>query len=198
MNTIETNIDIFKKWVKDNAHSMYSLLRDGASDQELIALEQHIAANLPEPFKAFYRIMDGQTESNEGCFKGKNFLNIEGIISEYDTWNELLNDGIFKDEDGPFISDPDKGVKNDWWNPLWIPITADGSGNNLCIDLDPAIGGTKGQIITMFHDSAYRCIEAVSFDIWFDQYVNDLVNGKYEYSENMGIMDKGLLARIRS
>ena len=49
-----------------------------------------------------------------------------------------------------------------WWNPKWIPLTADGGGNGKMIDLDPTGNGTAGQIIQMWHDDPIRSKEADS------------------------------------
>ena len=34
-------------------------------------------------------------------------------------------------------SDPDVGIRNNWWNDKWIPITYDGAGKHDCLDLAP-------------------------------------------------------------
>ena len=86
---------------------------------------------------------------------------------------------------------PDKGIKNDWWNDSWIPITYDGSGNHYCLDLDPTEEGIYGQIIRMWHDDAERTLVANSFKEWIVDYKDKLVSGQMVYSEDyFGIIDK--------
>jgi cell wall assembly regulator SMI1 len=62
-------------------------------------------------------------------------------------------------------------VRDDWWNPRWIPFTHDGGGNHLCLDLDPAEGGAVGQVISMWHDSGERAVQGHSFGEWFGRWL---------------------------
>jgi cell wall assembly regulator SMI1 len=115
-------------------------------------------------------------------------LSIDEIIRQWEKWDSLLEQ--FHDEDGPYTSDPDEGVKNSWWNPLWVPFTHDGSGNHICIDLDPDTKGTWGQVIQMWHDSGYRQLYANSFTAWLDDYIKGLETGKFVYAKDWGLVDK--------
>ncbi|WP_156441033.1 SMI1/KNR4 family protein [Burkholderia sp. ABCPW 14] len=49
-------------------------------------------------------------------------------------------------------SETDQVIKDDWYNLKWIPFTHDGSGIRLCLNLDPAEGGTLGQVVRIWHD----------------------------------------------
>jgi len=69
---------------------------------------------------------------------------------------------------------------------LWIPITANGSGDNYCIDLDPTDEGQKGQIIRMWHDDPQRELVSSSFRQWIYDYIADLENNVYEASDDIG------------
>jgi cell wall assembly regulator SMI1 len=51
---------------------------------------------------------------------------------------------------------PDHGVRAKWFHDKWLPIAEDGGGNFVCIDLDPAPGGTAGQIVEFRHDDSAR------------------------------------------
>jgi cell wall assembly regulator SMI1 len=97
-----------------------------------------------------------------------------------------LGDGIFDDN----ISDPEDGVKNDWWNPLWVPFTFDGSGNHTCIDLDPAPNGSVGQVIRMWHDAPCGELYASSFTEYISNYILGIETGKYVYAKGWGLVDK--------
>ena len=35
-------------------------------------------------------------------------------------------------------------VKAEFWNVNWLPIASDAGNNYLCVDFDPALGGSKG------------------------------------------------------
>lgn len=80
------------------------------------------------------------------------------IAEEWLIWEDLrINDfdprGLTCSPEGPIRRDH-------WWNSAWIPFAADGTGNFLCIDTDPARGGSNGQIITMWHDDDRRNVVA--------------------------------------
>lgn len=160
-------------------------LNEGATDENLNLLEKTINAKLPESFKEFYKIHDGQS-GGPGMFDCEEFLSIDRIIDEYSIWKKLLDQNKLQG-----TSNPDEGIKNNWWNSLWIPITYDGSGNHYCLDLDPSEEGHYGQIIRMWHDDSERTLEADSFLEWVTTYKENLESGQFVYSEEYyGIIDK--------
>ncbi|MEC3906133.1 SMI1/KNR4 family protein [Tamlana sp. 2201CG12-4] len=161
---------------------MKNELNPPASKQNIEKLEHTIGAELPEEYINFLMIHNGQNSDSEGLINVEELLSIERIIQEWKVWKELLDSGDFSG----YESDPNKGIKNDWWNDKWIPITHDGGGNHYCIDLDPALGGSSGQIIRMWHDSEERELIAHSFKEWITKYINDLEKGQYVYSEDWG------------
>jgi len=172
----------FENWISKNASHLTSSLNDPATEDQISKLEKTIQEKLPKEYIEFLKLHNGQNRESEGLISTEELLSIERVIEEWVVWKALLEKGDF---DGS-QSSPDKGIKSDWWNPKWIPITYDGSGNHFCIDIDPDNGGKKGQIIRMWHDSAEREFIANSFNEWFNNYVTDLEKGKYVYSEDWG------------
>ncbi len=166
-------------------------LNDGVTDGEVENLEKIINAKLPTDFTAFYKIHNGQTTGSAGLIECEELLSFERILDEWQIWKDLLDSKNFEDNNGAFTSTPDTGIKNNWWNALWIPITYDGSGNHYCLDLDPTNQGNYGQIIRMWHDNAQRSWVANSFNEWITVYNDKLVGGQLVYSEDyFGIIDK--------
>jgi len=162
-------------------------LNDGATDHEVGVLEKLITVKLPADFIEFYKTHNGQKTGSAGLIECEELLSIERIIDEWKVWKDLLDNKDFEDN----TSTPDKGIKNDWWNALWIPITYDGSGNHYCLDLDPTDQGSYGQIIRMWHDDPERSLEAASFKEWITAYKDKLIGGQLVYSEDyFGIIDK--------
>lgn len=98
-------------------------------------------------------------------------------------WKELLDGGDFAgiNSDG----DGDK-VRDDWWNPAWIPLTNSGAGDHHCLDLAPGPEGTPGQIIEMWHDLGDRTLVADSFRAWLTEFVDDLEAREYVLSIEYG------------
>lgn len=117
-----------------------------------------------------------------GLLDNTEFLSTTAIFDQWLVWKDLLDGGQFKG----IASEPDPGIKDDWWNAKLIPFTYNGSGDHYCLDLDPAEGGSNGQVITMWHDMGDRNIQGKSFTLWFSNYVNAVLDGKYAYSEEYG------------
>jgi cell wall assembly regulator SMI1 len=182
--SIELVLDKIAPEIKDN-------LNDGVTDADVLQLEEEIKAKLPIEFVDFYKVHNGQTSESAGFMECEEFLSFERILDEWGKWKYLLDRNAFEENNKPITSDPDTGIKNNWWNPLWIPITYDGSGNHYCLDLDPTSEGNYGQIIRMWHDDASRSLIATSFKEWITDYSNKLNSGQLVYSENdFGIIDK--------
>ncbi len=182
---------LVKKYSAAAAELELSFVNAGASEADFAELEQTLGYALPEEFKELYRVANGEADDIYGVFAGDEWLSIERIIDEYDIWQALHADGSFQNDDGSdFGCQPeDAGIKPDfWWNPKWIPLTADGSGNGKMIDLDPAEQGRVGQIIQMWHDDAAREKEAASLREFLQNYVRDLEAGLYVLDAEFGLI----------
>ena len=56
-----------------------------------------------------------------------------------------------------------------------------GSGDFLVVDLDPARGGTRGQIVAAWHDMAERVVVAESWADWLHQFADALEAGRWSW-----------------
>ena len=149
-----------KFWIEANAPHLLNYLAPGASIQDIQDVEIKLNIKFSEAFKEFYMIHNGQTDESECLIYEQKILSLKRIVDEWQVWTDLLDIGELDDDDGNLsTSEPDPGVKNDWWNPKWIPITSNGCGDNFCIDMDPDIDGHFGQIISMYHDIVWRKLE---------------------------------------
>ncbi len=183
-------------WLKVNAPKVFDRLQPGASDSVIEAVENALSIQFPEDVKASYRIHNGQqTIYDYGLIPdAQEFLSLDRVQAEWAVWKELLNQGQLVGK-----SEPGLGIKSDWWNARWIPLTWDGDGNHYCLDLDPAEGGTVGQIIRMIHDDSYRELLAPSFHSWLEDYAAKLESGEYVFSEKHfpGIVSLELLEHFK-
>ncbi|GAB3639061.1 hypothetical protein GCM10027422_46520 [Hymenobacter arcticus] len=170
----------FEAWLAVSAPQLLTELNAGATDAELGELATTLGTELPADFLAFYRIHNGQKTEASGLFDGEELLSVPRMLDEWTIWNDLLKGGDFEGA----ASMPDAGVRADWWNPLWLPLTHDGAGNHCCLDLSPAPGGACGQIIRMWHDADERTLLASSFTEWITRYVTALEAGEYVFSED--------------
>lgn len=170
---------------------------EGATEADFEALEHTIKAKLPEDFKAFYRIHNGQTDKYVGLFYSSALLPINEIIHNWKHSYRFLQEvqknprRIF----GSHVDDADfeestqkdwqdaKEIQDVWWHPLWIRFTDDTCGDGYSVDLAPTSEGQMGQIIWYFHDDK-SFWEAPSFSKWIEEYVEALEKGEYVYSQD--------------
>jgi ankyrin repeat protein/cell wall assembly regulator SMI1 len=144
-------------------------LRKAASKENLSKVEQVLGLSLPEEFKEFYLLHDGQKADAApmvppgACGEdGYRLLPLREALAEWRRWKKLTDMGEFRG----MKSGPDKGVRDDWWSPGWVPFADNGRGDLLCLDMAPAPGGRRGQIITMNHASTKRERLAPSLAHW--------------------------------
>ena len=171
----------FEGWLSSNWPEGLSCLNPPASDDQIAQLESKLGFKLPADYIDCLKVHNGQT-GFAGVLDGMEFLSCDEVLSQWRVWKELLDCGDFNDN----VSEPDEGVKNDWWNTKWIPFTHNGGGDHLCLDLDPAPTGTVGQVISMWHDMDAREWKAISFAEYFEEYVAGVLAGKYIYDEAYG------------
>ncbi len=175
MKAIWNRIDI---WLAANLPEVLNSLQPGSTDQAISETEAFLGVTFPSDIRDSYKIHDGQLSESPGFLGGWEFLSLDNIRDQWNVWKELLDDGAFEG----LKSEPNGPIQDDWWDPKWIPLTYDGSGNHHCLDLNPAQGGDLGQIITMWHDDPTRSMVASSFRAWLEQFAHDLEIGEYVYS----------------
>ncbi|HQU56338.1 MAG TPA: SMI1/KNR4 family protein [Chitinophagaceae bacterium] len=183
----------FENWIELHAPFLIDELNPGASQAEIDKFETLIGKKLPKEFVEFYMIHNGQRK--ERCPK-YGFIDHEelfslGVVGEqWSIAKQALDEKYFEDENGKIFSLPDKGIKNDWWNPCWIPFVGDFCGHYICLDLDPSEDGFIGQVIEFNHDNEIRELLAPAFIEWFSNYVRKLESGEMVYSKKWGIVNK--------
>lgn len=131
-------------------------LQPGASEQELRRLEETLGVTLPEEFKSFYSVYNGQIWNSgvEPVIINLYFSLIAEII---DNWTFLQKEF---DPDNDLEPEIGEELKQVLWHSKWIPIAENGAGDYLCIDTDPSEKGKIGQILYYYHDWGNRSIEA--------------------------------------
>lgn len=188
---METLWNRIKAVLQEIAPELLKQLNPGISQKEIEILEAAIGTKLPEDMVAFYKVHNGQDRESAGLINGEELLSLERVYDEWFVWKDLSDNGTFEEDKVAFRSEPENGIKNDWWNPKWIPVTYNGSGDHICIDLDPAAEGKKGQMIRMWHDARERSLESGSFKEWIENYVHLLESGQMVYDEDyFGIYNK--------
>jgi cell wall assembly regulator SMI1 len=170
----------FEEWLQENYKEGINDLNSPITDQEIIELEKGLGFSVAKDLIEILKIHNGQKGNASWLFEGQEFLSSHRILEEWKVWQNLLDSGDFDDN----ISDEvDSVIKNNWWNSMWVPFTYDGMGNHYCIDMNPTELGDKGQIITVWHDTAERKLLNSSFYLWFESYITKLIAGDFIYSK---------------
>lgn len=145
----------------------------GASDRALASLEKHVGQELPEDFKAFYRVHDGQGRKAFGLVFGLELLSLRRIKQEWDNWKRVGED--INPELARLMSSEPKGcVKPLYVNLKWIPFTTDQTGTHLGIDFDPDRKGVVGQVIAFGRNENKKKVLARSFRDYIHLFVTQL------------------------
>jgi len=158
-------------------------LNNGATKKALRKLETLCRVSLPDDFKVSYLLHDGQNSGQESLIRegvftkeGYVLMPLEYIVAEWKSWKELETNGEFSGQE----SVPDGGIQPVWWHPAWISFASNGGGDSLCIDMAPANNGTKGQVISMNHETAQRQLIAKSLTEFLSKLADHLAEDAAE------------------
>jgi cell wall assembly regulator SMI1 len=181
----------FEIWMSAHAPHLPAGLQDGATPRQIARAEAALQVRLPKDVVESYLIHDGQSHPEcfalyEGAlFNGSLLLPLETMVKHWSVLKELHDRGGFEG----IRSHPDGPIRDDWWNPLWIPLTANSSGDHpVCVDLAPAKGGKRGQVISWWHADSERILLGPSFRRWFASYIDAVEAGEYVYSDEYGAL----------
>ncbi|HSC79399.1 MAG TPA: SMI1/KNR4 family protein [Chitinolyticbacter sp.] len=153
-------------------------LRPGASESDILSLEQHLGIFLPDAVKQFLLVHDGQ--DGPGLFYGQEFLSVSGIRQQWDNWRSI--DEVEMNEDcADFMgSDPEGVIKPMYCNRAWIPLTHDWGGNHIGLDFDPGALGKSEQIIAFGRDEDIKQLRAETFDAFLASFESWLARAKWD------------------
>lgn len=175
-----------ESWIKINAPELYSDLLPGASEKEILTVEENINVKLPADVRLSFSIHNGQLGSAAPLIGDWQLISLEVVFKRWKVLKDLYDSGEFQG-----IWCKTKGsVQSKWWIPSWIPIAYNGAGDYKCIDMNPAEGGKVGQIISFWHALDKREVLVESFRDWLQDFAGDLENGRYEYKDGKLILSK--------
>ena len=188
--TVDEAWDRIETWLKANAPTWKPLL-SGATDAQVAKAEKALGLKLPVEVKASYRRHNGSDDhgffpDHAGADVSWYLLPLSAMVGEAEEWAELLDDGDF-DDSKPTA---DRGVRREAWNKKWVPFAGNGGGDCWCLDLAPAAGGTRGQVICVSHEMAPREVLAKSFREWLGAFAVALEAGAYRYEEGEGLVPR--------
>jgi cell wall assembly regulator SMI1 len=146
--------------------------------------------DLPAVVRESYLAVDGQeAESSAGCpeglFFGLTLLPLEDVLEEWRFWRDVDEDpttGANPRLQEVMRSLPPNWIRLQYSQRGWIPLIADKAGNYIGVDLNPAEGGSVGQVIVFGRDFDTKVVlwkgdGPAGWAKWLASFVDDLENG---------------------
>ena len=185
--------DIWNRILKTLASDWPSLVKttkEPVSVESWTDFEDSIGALLPESFKQFYAVRNGE-ETNLygvpcGLIFGQHLLSQANIFSQWKVWNEIVEESSEEELAEDFMDSQSVipgAIKETYANSKWIPFTCDQNGNHVGIDLDPDVKGVSGQIISFGTDVELKHVLAPSFGKFIDWFLAQLESGNYLFEK---------------
>lgn len=154
----------------------------GIADAKFVEAEKHFGFSVPADFKKSYARHNGSNYVSIFAIFGLGYwMPLPDVVSDWEGMTTLLESGVF--EDPGFVSHPKGPIRKDHWNRKWVPFTCAHTGDFLAIDLAPAKGGKKGQIIYWWHEVGAVTVVAESFTDLICQFASQLERGIYTFNE---------------
>ncbi|HMU74167.1 MAG TPA: SMI1/KNR4 family protein [Elusimicrobiota bacterium] len=194
----ERVLDAWKRieiWLARRAPDALATLNPPASQTEMAAAEKEMGLWFPADLRASLLRHDGQTKAVPAAFpQGLAALSVKGILEswktrthrlgamlgdrdDFDGWRKSIAQGVM------FVGGP---VKARLADPRWIPI-ADSNGDVFWfVDLDPAPGGTPGQVIEVDPEGTTWEVLSPSLADHLTRYADALEKGDYTADPQFG------------
>jgi cell wall assembly regulator SMI1 len=163
-------------WFEENAPEKLDDLEPPATDEEIAATEKRLGFPLPDSLRTFYSLQNGTIEFGV-------FPSLETDDMPYGPMpleHIKIFDDIMEDEEIIEFDVRDPQIRPQYWNPRWIPFATNGGGDYHVCDLDPAEGGTVGQIFEWRHETSELLLIAPSLEAALDDILEGLESGRYE------------------
>ena len=193
---IEFVLERFINTLQEYAPQMLKRLRTKATKKSIDTLEKRLQFSFPENFKQLHRTFDGQEPDTTFFFGRHTFVAINEIEPLQQEWLNFVLTHYGKNWQQVTMPSVPKGVvKNQLYNPKWLPIISVRIGDEdkdeilsyICTDLDNDSEGTYGQImaIVIAKDLTKCSITILADDLqdWFDYFIRNIKNGLFQYDE---------------
>lgn len=180
-------------WIERYAPpAFFPLYQRPAPPESIARAEQAIGVAFPPLLHDVLLFADGATDHGPSILDAFKLMTVDDIVSTHRFLSEEFPDGRNMERDDDERVDAGKGVQPCWWSPRWIPFMRNGGGDYLCVDQDPARGGYAGQVVTYYHDEAYRPRIAADISDMFARVADGLDTGTYKFdAENEMIYEVG-------
>ena len=190
---MEENIKKFLNIILEEATPLIATLNKGVGAAQIMDFERDMGVCLPEDVKTLYQNFNGQKNRENVFFiDGLRWLPMEEIKEKQQDWLRILEkqpnwEELSFDEEEAIDMGWDKAIKNQFYNPKWLPFLTDGS-RFMFIDLDPDTNGVYGQIgeidlvLGSISDSFMDIVDNSLLE-WFESLNEDIDEGIVFYDE---------------
>jgi cell wall assembly regulator SMI1/predicted DNA-binding WGR domain protein len=141
-------------WLQGNAPMLATKMNAGAKPGTIAEAERTLGVEFPDAVRASYAVHNGSGIMS--LFPSGDYLSLEDMLSQYKVWKELVDEGLWDEEE----SEPEGPIQKVHYHLKWIPLTHNGGGDHTLIDLAPAKGGKVGQLIDFGHEGGPEGIAA--------------------------------------
>jgi cell wall assembly regulator SMI1 len=190
-----------KEWLKNNSEQTLEHLNGHASNSDISKVEAETGLSLPEAFKEFLRIHNGEDGETWLALlgDGNQLLSCQSIINQYKLDQEIgqniydpqmENIEFWKDRIKSNVLFVKGAVKPLMLHPKWLPITCMNGDVFRYLDFDPAPSGISGQVIEVNPEGCRYQVLASSFEDLLDKYLSQLLSGAFEIVDDGYIMTK--------
>lgn len=160
--------------------------KPGASLEEIHATEQEIGLTFPDSLRESYLIHNGDPQWIRTHPTG-GLLSLDEIVKTWKMHEHAVEEGYTIDSD---YVNCDSRIRRVGWDLKWIPITDNGSGNPICVDLHPTKKGTVGQVFDFINHRGPVSILGISFGDFLKTLADDLEAGRYIWDNEAGQVAK--------
>ncbi|MDE1465115.1 SMI1/KNR4 family protein [Spartinivicinus poritis] len=186
-----------ESWFKQNEPAFLASLGAGASNTAINELQSAIGLNLPEDYKAFLAIHDGEgsLSCDPGSIEAKqedevplvcgimpfhgDLLPTEEIVAYRNQLIVCVED-LEDDQALQQLAEQCPEVQPVFYDSNWIPIAADPGLYEVFIDLNPTSTGKPGQVFIDSKEPLCRELLASSFNDLLKKYADGLEQGIYQ------------------
>lgn len=161
-------------WLQKKAKRIYRSLAPGATDEQIIALEQQLGVTLADDVRASFRVHNGAAESDlfpssEPDDMAYSLLSLDEVAEAYASMRKWPH-----------------------WRDGWIPLVTNGGGDYQVVDL------ASGEIIEANHETGETAILAPSWTARLWELAEGLERKRYKYDSDSGIITPEPFKELRA
>lgn len=180
MDDVTSNWKRIERWLQANAPEILAEF-EGPATQGMLDKAAAAVGRLPDDYAELLGIHDGVEASDYGAGTFGGFV-LYSLREALDV-RKMMQDVRQSNADlGDMDSDmqPDPGVRRHFWHDAWLPLAvrAGDPRTMIFLDLDPAPGGARGQLVRHVADMSTLPVVARSTAEWLAGIAGKMESGR--------------------